>query len=44
MDNFGKIPVKKQADLLKIITYRPANFLFINKKLYLQFLARVAKL
>ncbi len=44
MANFNKIPVKKQAELIKIIANRPANFLFMSKDTYKDTIIKMIKL
>jgi hypothetical protein len=36
-----KLPLKKQADILKIITNRPGNFLFVGLPYYTRFLEQL---
>lgn len=44
VENLHKVPLKKQADLVKIIANRPGNFLFIRRDLYMRFIAVAARL
>lgn len=41
MDKVHKLPLKKQADILKLISNRPGNFHFVPRDYYHQFLAKV---
>ena len=44
INSLPKIPLKKQAELVKIITHRPGNFLFIRRELYMQLIQAVGRL
>lgn len=39
-----RLPAKKQADLLKLITSRPGNFFFIDRSIYKDFLLTTLRL
>lgn len=44
MTNLSKVPVKKQADLIKILANRPANFLFMARDAYKEIVVKMIKL
>ena len=41
MSQIHKLPIKRQADQLKIITNRPGNFLFVSQPFYLRFVGKL---
>jgi hypothetical protein len=41
LSHIQKLPIKRQAELLKIITNRPGNFLFVSQPFYHRFLSKL---